>query len=182
MTSGVLGEVSPLVETYSRSRFDVAAYRQQARAQGCFICSLSRGEARARAAHHIIYEDPSFLVFLNRYPTLLGQTLVCPREHCEEVTADFSEEAYLRLQRLVHRVAEAVRRVVPSERIYIVSLGSQQGNSHVHWHVAPLPPGTNLADQQLAAFDCRRGVLDVPPSTMSMLARRIRAQLGADAA
>jgi len=26
-------------------------------------------------------------------------------------------------------------------RVYILSLGSQQGNKHVHWHSAPLPFG-----------------------------------------
>lgn len=41
----------------------------------------------------------------------------------------------------VYRVARAVEQVVPSERTYVLSLGSQQGNAHVHWHIAPLPPG-----------------------------------------
>jgi diadenosine tetraphosphate (Ap4A) HIT family hydrolase len=41
----------------------------------------------------------------------------------------------------VHTVALAINHVVPTERTYVLSMGSMQGNSHIHWHVAPLPPG-----------------------------------------
>jgi hypothetical protein len=43
----------------------------------------------------------------------------------------------------------AVRRTVEAERVYILSLGSQQGNRHVHWHIAPLPYGVPFKEQQL---------------------------------
>ena len=33
----------------------------------------------------------------------------------------------------------------PTERLYLLSLGSHQGNAHVHWHIAPLPPGVPYA-------------------------------------
>jgi diadenosine tetraphosphate (Ap4A) HIT family hydrolase len=95
----------------------------------------------------MIYEDARVLVFLNRYPTQRGYTLVCPRRH---VVGDLAEAEYLRLQQWVFRVGRAVQQVVPTERLYVLSLGSQQGNRHVHWHVAPLPPGVPYAEQQLA--------------------------------
>jgi len=38
-------------------------------------------------------------------------------------------------------VAGALSEVVPTERVYRLSLGSKQGNAHLHWHVAPIPPG-----------------------------------------
>ena len=44
-------------------------------------------------------------------------------------------EAYLRLQQWVNRVGQAVQQVVPTERLYVLSVGSQQGNRHVHCHV-----------------------------------------------
>jgi diadenosine tetraphosphate (Ap4A) HIT family hydrolase len=62
----------------------------------------------------------------------------------------------------VYQVGEALRRELPTERLYVMSLGSQSGNRHVHWHVAPLPPGVPYEQQQLAAFYWERGVLDVP--------------------
>ena len=87
--------------------------------------------------HHIVYEDDAAVAFLNAYPPLNGYMLVAPREHKEEVTGDFSDAEYLQLQEVVRRVGEAVRQVVPTERLYILCLGSQQGNRHVHWHSRP---------------------------------------------
>jgi diadenosine tetraphosphate (Ap4A) HIT family hydrolase len=79
--------------------------------------------------------------------------MVCPKEHREQATADFSAEEYLALQRAVlHRVAEAVREEVGAERMYVLTLGSNQGNAHVHWHVVPLPPGVPYEEQQYAAL------------------------------
>jgi diadenosine tetraphosphate (Ap4A) HIT family hydrolase len=63
--------------------------------------------------------DDHAVAFLARYNTLLGHTLVAPRE---QVTGDFTIEEYLALQRLVYRVGEAIhwvtrhrgRRTAPS--------------------------------------------------------------------
>jgi ATP adenylyltransferase len=57
-----------------------------------------------------------------------------------------------------------------------MSLGSQSGNRHVHWHVAPLPPGVPYQEQQFAAFSWDRGVLALPDD-MADLARRIGARV-----
>jgi diadenosine tetraphosphate (Ap4A) HIT family hydrolase len=142
----------------------------------CFICELVAGNPEF--AHHIVYEDDRAVAFLNRYPVLYGYVLVAPREHREEVTGDFDEDEYASLQRVVHRVGEAVRRAVPTERLYILSLGSRQANRHVHWHVAPLPPGVAFERQQFAALD-RSDVLDLGDDEQSELAARIRAELEA---
>jgi ATP adenylyltransferase len=141
----------------------------------CFVCELVVGGGRH--AHEIVYEDDDAIAFLNRFPTLLGQTLVAPKEHREAVTGDFSESEYLALQRVVYRVGEAVRRSVRTERLYVLSLGSQDANRHVHWHLAPLPPGVPYEEQQLAALDWSDGVLDVPAEQVAELAKRIRLEL-----
>jgi len=125
-----------------------------------------------------VYEDERALAFLNRFPTLLGYTLVAPRDHREDVVADFSADEYLELQRVLHRVGAALHRVLPVERLYVLSLGSRQGNSHVHWHLAPLPPGVPYQEQQLAALDWdRAGILDRSEDEQAALAARIRAAL-----
>jgi diadenosine tetraphosphate (Ap4A) HIT family hydrolase len=101
--------------------------------------------------------------------------LVSPREHREQVTGDFSRGEYLQLQDVVQRVGEAIRQVVETERLYILSLGSQQGNRHVHWHVAPLPPDVPFEEQQLAALDA--DVLDLSEIEFEELAARLRTAL-----
>jgi diadenosine tetraphosphate (Ap4A) HIT family hydrolase len=79
----------------------------------------------------------------------------------------------IRVQR-VYQVTEAVRRTVESERTYILSLGSQQGNRHVHWHIAPAPFGLPFKEQQLEALRTANGVLEIPDDEMAKLANRIR--------
>jgi hypothetical protein len=56
-------------------------------------------------------------------------------------------------------------------------LGSAQGNSHVHWHLAPLPPGVPFEEQQLAALDTDLA-LDLSEEELTALAARIRGALG----
>jgi diadenosine tetraphosphate (Ap4A) HIT family hydrolase len=77
----------------------------------------------------------------------------------------------------VHEVGEAVRRVVPTERLYVLSLGSRQGNRHVHWHLAPLPRGVPYEEQQLEALRLERGVLDLSEAELVALAGTIRTEL-----
>jgi diadenosine tetraphosphate (Ap4A) HIT family hydrolase len=122
--------------------------------------------------HHVVYEDERAVAFLNRYPSLYGYVLVAPKDHREQVTGDFSLDDYLHLQAVVHRVGEAIRQVVPTERLYVLSLGSQQANRHVHWHLAPIPPGLPFEQQQLAALDSNI-VLDLTPAEQANLASRL---------
>ncbi len=152
--------------------FDIEAYAQRSQHGPCFICEIVAGNPEYR--HHIIYEDDIAIVFLNKYPPLYGYTLVAPREHREHVTGDFTLDEYLALQQLIYRVAEAVRQVVSTERVYILSLGSQQGNQHVHWHIAPLPPGVPYEEQQLEALRFEMGILKLSNKEMASLARQIR--------
>jgi diadenosine tetraphosphate (Ap4A) HIT family hydrolase len=108
---------------------------------------------------------------------LLGYCLVAPRRHVEDWVSELGEEEYLALQRVVRRVAGAVAKVVPTERMYSLSLGSQQGNAHLHWHVAPLPPGVPYDQQQCYALMAENGVLDVDDSTQAALAQAIGSHL-----
>jgi len=159
-----------------RRPFDVASYVVSVQSRPCFICGLVSGDPAF--AHHVVYEDDDAIAFLNKFPPLHGYVLVCPKAHLEQVTGDFSREAYLRLQALVHDVGEALRATLETERIYILSLGSQQANRHVHWHVAALPPGVPLEDQQFAALDVERaGYLDMAPEEMADLAGRLAAAI-----
>ncbi len=154
---------------------DINSYIERVTSGPCFICEILAGNPDYR--HHVIYEDETAIVFLNKFPVLYGYTLVAPRRHCEHVTGDFTREEYLALQALIHRVSEALSQAVPTERMYILSLGSQQANSHVHWHIAPLPPGVPLEEQQFEALRMEKGILTLSEEEMAALAARIRQKL-----
>jgi diadenosine tetraphosphate (Ap4A) HIT family hydrolase len=144
----------------------------------CFICEMLAGNPEY--AHHVVYEDERTVAFLNRYPTLYGYVLVAPKEHREQVTGDFTTAEYLDLQAVIHSVGEAIRAVVPTERLYVLSLGSQQANRHVHWHLAPAPPGLPLEQQQLAALDSNV-ILDLSEAEQADLASSLGDACAAEA-
>jgi len=126
----------------------------------------------------VVWRDDEAIVFLNRFPTVYGYTLVAPVAHREEVTGDFSLHQYLALQRVVHAVAEAVRQTLKPERVDILSLGSQQANAHVHWHVVPCPPGMPLEQQQLSLLNAvERGILQLSPEEGESLVVQLQAHL-----
>jgi diadenosine tetraphosphate (Ap4A) HIT family hydrolase len=85
------------------------------------------------------------IAFPARPVTLLGYCIVTPKRHVEDWVRELDENEFMTLQRVVRRVAEAVSEVVPTERMYSLSLGSKQGNAHLHWHVAPLPRACPMA-------------------------------------
>lgn len=139
------------------------------RSGGCFICALPPEE--------YLYDDGEHIAFLSHYPTMPGYALVSPREHLEHLVRDLDPQAYLRLQAVVYKVAKAIEAVVPSERTYVLSLGSQQGNRHIHWHIAPLPPGTPPDEQQYHALMAENGVIPWSAGQAAELSAKIRAQL-----
>lgn len=154
---------------------DMEALHRGFRTGPCFICRMVAGDVMYPG--NVVHEDDEALVFLDGYPRAYGYTLLAPKEHREQVTADFAPEEYLGLQALVYRVAEAVRGEVGAERIYLYTFGSSQGNAHVHWHVVPLPPGVPYEDQQGAWASWGGGVLDIPAGEMAALSGRIGRRL-----
>ena len=68
---------------------------------------------------------------------------------------------------------------VPCERTYLLSLGSQQGNAHLHWHVAALPPGVPYEQQQYHALMAEHGIIEHTPEEAAALAATIRSALDA---
>jgi diadenosine tetraphosphate (Ap4A) HIT family hydrolase len=159
-----------------RVPMDLAAYEQRMRAGRCFVCGIVSGDPEY-ALEEVVFEDDAHIAFLARYPTLYGRVLVAPKAHIEHVVRELSREAFLELLAVVHRVARAVETVVPSERTYLLSLGSQQGNAHLHWHIAPLPPGTPFERQQHHALMFENGVIPWSPVRAAELAAKLRAGL-----
>ncbi len=163
---------------YGRIPFDLSDYEQRVRADAgagrCFICAITSGE---RDDHLVLFRDDLCIAFLDMFPTLVGYTLLAPLEHRTDAVGSFRESEYVELQRRVHRVGRAVSACVPTERLYVMSLGSHQGNAHVHWHLAPLPPGVPYREQQFAALTRESGYLDIPQAERAELAERIRERI-----
>ncbi|MFG2193582.1 HIT family protein [Streptomyces sp. NPDC048639] len=156
---------------------DVAAYAARARNGPCFVCAFLSGHPDH--AHQTVFEDEDHIAFLDRWPTLAGKVLVAPKEHVEHVVRDLDQDAYTRLMLVVREVALAVEDFVGAERTYLYSLGSQQGNAHLHWHIAVLPPGVPYEQQQFHALMTENGVLAMEHDDAVAMAVGIRACVAA---
>jgi diadenosine tetraphosphate (Ap4A) HIT family hydrolase len=167
-----------VLSAVQRQTLDLEDYLQEV-AKGCFICRLVEDDPML-APHHIVWRSDDAIVFLNRYPTVYGYTLVAPVDHREIVTGDVRLNQYLTVHRVVYAMAEAVRLALKPERVYVLSLGSQQANAHVHWHVVPCPPGRPLEEQQLGLLDAeRQGILELSHEEGEALVELLRSNLPA---
>jgi len=157
-----------------RIAWDMEAYRERIRSC-CYVCELLNGNPEH--FHHVAYRDDEAVVYLCKYPCVWGHVLVAPVEHKEHLADDFTVDQYLALQRIVHRASRALTSIVETERLYLLSLGSQQGNRHVHLHLVPLPSGVPYDDQQLELMAESRGYLDPPFESMKRLAADLAARM-----
>lgn len=171
-----MAEREPQPRPHQRREMDARAYRERVQSGPCFICAFLAGDPAF--AHEVVLEDAAHVAFLDRWPTLPGKLLVAPKRHVEHAVRDLTETEYVSLMKFVRVIALAVETALPVERTYLYTLGSQQGNAHLHWHVAGLPPGTPYAEQQFHALMTENGVLASPPYDPAAAAERIRHALG----
>ncbi len=155
----------------------IARVQAENAAGQCFICELA-DEQTTRERETVAYRDEHCVVFIPPYPRLYGYCLLAPRRHATNVVSDFTEDDYLALQRRVHRLGRVLTEITPTERLYVFSFGSMQGVAHVHWHVAPLPPGIPFREQQFAAVD-KLEYLVIGKPEREALAKRVGAGMTA---
>ncbi len=140
----------------------------------CFICQIVAHEP-IRERHEIVYEDEETIAFLSAKPTQYGQLLVCPKRHVEQIVDDLNEDEYLKLQSIVYRMTRVIKKVTEAERIYIASFGSQQMNSHVHFHIVPISANTPIREQQMASMMPELvGYLELSPLEWKDLAAKLK--------
>jgi diadenosine tetraphosphate (Ap4A) HIT family hydrolase len=158
----------------TRRLFNADGYEDRVRNGPCFVCGIVRDTPPQPES--VIYRDKAAIAFLSRPSAQLGHSLVAPIDHRTDVVDSFTSAAYLELQSLIYRVGRALTRTVPTERLYIMSMGSHQGNAHVHWHLVPLPPGVPYADQQFNAVMLdRAGYVEITAEDEAALCASLRA-------
>lgn len=78
-----------------------------------------------------VAEDEKHYAFLDINPVAAGHTLVIPK--CEvDYIFDLSDEEYLELQLFAKRVAEAIKRALPCQRVGVAVMGMEVPHTHIH--------------------------------------------------
>ena len=110
-----------------------------------------------------IAENENFLAFLDIAPIQKGHTLVIPKKEVDYIF-DLDDDLYLGLHAFAKRVALAIEKVIPCERIGQTVLGLEVPHAHIH-----LVP---LVNMQFIDFGERK---DLPKEEFEQIAKKIAA-------
>ena len=78
-----------------------------------------------------IAEDADFLAFLDVNPNAKGHTLCVPKQEIDKVF-DLEDELYLGLMQFSKKVAVALKKTIPCNRIGMAVIGLEVPHAHVH--------------------------------------------------
>jgi len=84
---------------------------------------------------HIVAEDDQFIAFLDISPLVHGHTLVVPKLEIDYLF-DLEDEDLAALNIFAKRVAVALKKVIPCQRIGVAVIGLEV--PHVHIHLVPM--------------------------------------------
>ena len=82
-----------------------------------------------------VAEDDNFYAFLDINPNAKGHTLVVPKKEVNKLF-DLDEETYKGLMNFSRKIAKAMEKVIPCDRIGMAVIGLEV--PHVHVHLIPL--------------------------------------------
>jgi histidine triad (HIT) family protein len=113
-----------------------------------------------------IAEDEKYFAFLDISPLAKGHTLVIPKQETDYIF-DLDDETLAGLHLFSKKVALAIKKTVPCQRIGMAVLGMEV--PHAHIHLVPLNKETDLL------FTNPR--VKLSPEEMAELAKNIQANL-----
>lgn len=110
-----------------------------------------------------IAEDDNYFAFLDINPLKAGHTLVVPRKETDYIF-DLEDDQLAGLILFSKRVAAAIKRAIPCNRIGIAVLGLEVPHAHIH-----LVPMDSMDD-----VNFRNPKLKLSPEEFSAIAEKIR--------
>ena len=78
-----------------------------------------------------IAEDDKFLAFLDVNPNAKGHTLCIPKKEINKIF-DIEDELYLGLMQFSKKIAAALEKTIPCNRIGVAVIGLEVPHAHVH--------------------------------------------------
>lgn len=80
---------------------------------------------------HVIHEDEKFIAFLDINPLVLGHTLVVPKKEIDYIF-DHDDATLAAMNVFAKKVAVAIKKAVPCNRIGVAVIGLEVPHTHVH--------------------------------------------------
>jgi histidine triad (HIT) family protein len=113
-----------------------------------------------------IVEDDNYYAFLDIFPLVEGHTLVVPKKEVDKLF-DLDDDTYAGLMLFVKKVAAAIEKAIPCNRVGMTVIGLEVPHAHVH-----LIPLNDMGDMNFA-----NPKLKFTPEEFQATAEKIKAQL-----
>jgi histidine triad (HIT) family protein len=113
-----------------------------------------------------VAEDENNYAFLDIFPTSKGHTLVIPKNEVDNLF-DLPEKEYLDLQKFARKVAKAIEKTIPCNRVGVTVIGLDVPHAHIH-----LIPINKLSD-----ISFEKDKLKFTPEEFQQIAKDISANL-----
>jgi histidine triad (HIT) family protein len=101
----------------------------------CVFCAIIRGQSPVAK----VYEDDTFLAFMDKYPITSGHTLVLPKYHYGDLF-QMTDTEVGNMYRVVHTIASAVFNATGAQGLNTGQNNGKAANQivpHVHVHIIP---------------------------------------------
>lgn len=101
----------------------------------CVFCTIIRGQSPVAK----VYEDDTFLAFMDKYPITSGHTLVLPKYHYGDLF-QMTDTEVGNMYRVVHTIASAVFNATGAQGLNTGQNNGKAANQivpHVHVHIIP---------------------------------------------
>lgn len=122
----------------------------------CVFCKIAKGEITPK----IIWENDSYIAFLDQNPVQKGHTLVIPRKHTDYIF-DLADTEYEELLSHVKEIAHILKEKLNPKRVGMVVEGF--GVAHVHVHLIPINNMNELSpiERKSATEDELNEIVDI---------------------
>jgi histidine triad (HIT) family protein len=118
--------------------------------------------AKGEIPSYKVAEDDQYFAFLDINPLAEGHTLVIPK-HETDYIFDIGDAEYAGLLLFAKKVAVAMRKVIPCQRIGVAVIGLEVAHAHIH-----LVPLNSLYD-----LDFKKPKLKLDPEKLKSIAEKI---------
>ncbi|MCA0332660.1 MAG: HIT family protein [Bacteroidetes bacterium] len=78
-----------------------------------------------------VYEDDKHFCFLDIRPVVKGHTLVIPKKEVDYIF-DLNSDEYIELMMTARKIAKAMKKVIPCNRIGVAVVGLEVPHTHIH--------------------------------------------------
>jgi histidine triad (HIT) family protein len=109
----------------------------------CIFCKIANNDI----ACHKIFENESFLAFLDNRPFVEGHTLIIPKEHYRWI---YDVPNFSQMWDFTHKVTKLIKQSLNPEFITYLTMGNEV--PHAHIHLIPRYSGDQLTDLFLEEY------------------------------